>query len=148
MIFLRTYFFYFFSLFCCWTIESYALIDAISVSGNPPTLLVNTATAGSQPNLATDTSTTCTIETVIGTRRITGSINSNMPKNVVLQVSIQAPSGATSLGLVSLSTTATNLLLGITALLPVAVTLTYRLTVNVSVAPTSASRTVTFTITA
>lgn len=89
-------------------------INEISVSGNPGTLTVSVATAGSQPNDATDNSTTYNITTNGTNKKLTGSINTAMPANTDLKVNLTAPTGATSAGTVTLSTVAQNLVTGVT----------------------------------
>ena len=45
--------------------------------------------------------------------KITGEINTAMPANTALRVMLAAPTGATSVGMVTLSATAQNLVTGI-----------------------------------
>ena len=59
-------------------------INEISVSGDPNNLVVNTATAGSQPTADTDATTTWAITTNESTKKMTGSINTDMPANTTL----------------------------------------------------------------
>ncbi len=73
-------------------------INEISVSGNPAALIVSAATAGSQPTAATDTTTSYAITTNQSNRKITGAINTAMPANTTLSITLAAPTGATSAG--------------------------------------------------
>lgn len=121
-------------------------INQIAFSGNP-SLVINSATAGSAPASAT-AGATWAVTTNQSNAKITASINAAMPANVTLTVSLAAPSGATSAGAQSLGTIATDLVTGITQVAQGALTVTYTL----SATPTagvvaSTTRTVTYTIT-
>jgi len=123
-------------------------INEISVSGSPAALTVNTATAGSAPTDATDASTTWAVTTNQNGAKITAAIDTAMPTDTTLKVNLAAPTGATSLGAVTLGTTAVDAVTGISQLNESSKTVTYTL----SALPTagviaSASKTVTFTIT-
>lgn len=87
--------------------------DSLSLSGNPSALTISTATAGQQPNSVSNSSTSYGVITTNTVRRITGSLSSNMPSGVTLQVQLAASSGATSAGSVTMTTTATNLVTSI-----------------------------------
>lgn len=122
-------------------------IDEISVSGNPGPLVVSTATAGSQPDQVTDTSTTYSITTNGTNKKITGAIDTAVPAGVTLQVNLAAPTGATSLNDVTLSITAADLVTGISQVAESALTVTYKLSATVTAGViVSTSKTVTFTI--
>ena len=73
-------------------------IDEMSVSGNPAALIVSTATAGSEPDAVTNNSTTYALTTNGTNKKITGALNSDMPANTILAVSLTAPSGGASAG--------------------------------------------------
>jgi hypothetical protein len=112
----------------------------ISISGNPSTLTINSATAGSQPNNATNSSTTYSITTVASGTTITGKLNANMPAGLTLKVQLQAPTGATSVGAVAMTTTAANLITGIGIIaLQTGLTITYTLSATVAAAPVASS---------
>ncbi|MBI5099039.1 MAG: hypothetical protein HZB30_07335 [Nitrospirae bacterium] len=122
-------------------------INEISVSGNPAALTVSTATAGSAPNSVSDATTTYAITTNETGKKITGAINSNMPAGVTLTVSLAAPTGGTSAGATSLSTSASNLVTGITTLNESGKTITYSLSATSAAGVvSSASKTVTLTV--
>ena len=124
-------------------------INEISVSGNPGNLVVNSATAGSEPNEDTDNTTTWAITTNQTSRKMTGSINSNMPANVTLEINLIAPTGGVSEGDVSLSSTDADLVTSIETVAESGLTITYTLsaTVAAGVVP-QAHKTVTITLTA
>jgi len=122
--------------------------DTLSVSGSPSAMTVSTATAGQQPNNATNATTTYNITTLNFVRSITGNINTAMPSGVTLQVQLAAPSGATSAGSVAMTTTATNLVNSIPKFSNVSnLTITYTLSATVAAALVSnATKTLTLTI--
>lgn len=121
--------------------------DTFTVSGNPAALTINSATAGSQPNSVQNATTSYSLSTT-GTRTITGKINSAMATGLTLNVSLAAPTGATSTGLQSMTTTAKNMVTGIPVLsLTSGLTITYQLSATVSAAPaTGQTRTLTLTL--
>lgn len=122
-------------------------ISAISVSGNPGALVVNSAVAGSQPTSATDSTTTYSVTTNGTSQKITGSIDTTMPSGSSLSINLTAPSGATSSGSVALTTTAQNLVTGISNVAQANMPITYTLNADVSAAAASGqTRTVTLTI--
>jgi hypothetical protein len=124
-----------------------AAVDQISVSGSP-SLVVNSATAGSALNSATAGGTYAV--TTNGTnRKITASIDTNMPTGVTLTVSLGAPTGASSAGTVTLSTTAQDVVTGITTVNESGLSIGYGLSAAISAGVVAAgNRTVTYTITA
>lgn len=121
-------------------------INQISVSGNPSTLSVNTATAGSAPTSASNNSTTWAITTNELSKKVTAAINSNMPTGVTLSVNLAAPTGASS-STVSLSTVAGDAVTGISQLNQGSLIITYTLAATTTAGTVaSTSRTVTFTV--
>ncbi|MEN3370007.1 MAG: hypothetical protein V7609_2150 [Verrucomicrobiota bacterium] len=124
-------------------------INELAVSEATASLTVNAAIAGSAPTSANDSTTSYAITTNEAGRKITGSINTAMPSGVALSVNLAAPSGATSAGPVALSTTAQDLVTGISTLNESGKSISYSLsaTAAAGVVP-SASKTVTLTITA
>lgn len=123
-------------------------INELSVSGNPGALVVSTATAGQAPDIVSDASTTYAITTNESDRKITGAINTAMPSGVTLRVALQAPAGSgTSQGPTALTTTAQDLVTGISTLNEASRAITYSLQASsaAGVVP-SASKTVTLTI--
>ena len=124
-------------------------INELSVSSPTVSLTVNAASAGSAPTAATNSATSYAITTNEAGRKITGSINSDMPTGVTLAVALAAPSTGFSLGSQSLSTTAVDLVNSIEAVNGSALGISYSLSATsaAGVVP-SASKTVTLTITA
>lgn len=124
-----------------------AQTSAISVSGNPPSLVIASAIAGGGPIPVSNASTTYSIQSGTSGQRILAVLDSPLPAGVTLEVQLAAPAGAQSAGRVSLSIVAQvavqNIPLGEFA----GLSITYYLS-----APTSAGvvplegRTVTFTI--
>lgn len=122
-------------------------INELSVSGNPGALTITTATAGAAPSVATDATSSYAITTNETSRRITGSIETNMPDGVTLSITLAAPTGAASMGKRQLSTTATELVSGISTLNESGKTITYELSATSAAGViSSATRTVTLTI--
>jgi hypothetical protein len=107
-------------------------INEISVSDDPGNLVVNNATAGSEPDEDIDNSTSWAITTNQTARKITGSINPVMPTNVTLEINLTAPTGGVSAGDVSLSATAANLVTSIETVAESGLTITYTLSATVA----------------
>lgn len=108
---------------------------------------INTAVAGSQPTSVTNAVTTYNVRVnKTSNKKITAGLNTNMPANVTLTVTLSAPPGATSLGAITLTTTAQDAVVNITNV-NVTQSITYQLsaTVAAGVIPSS-TRTVTFTL--
>lgn len=123
-------------------------INEIAVSGNPAALVISTAIAGSEPADSVDTSTTYSITTNEASKKVTGVLSVNMPAGVTLKVQLTSPAGASSAGEVALSTTAADLVTGITKKAEGSKAITYRLQTTVASGVVSSStRTVTFTLT-
>jgi hypothetical protein len=124
-------------------------INEISVSGDPGNLVVNSATAGSEPDEDTDNTTTWAITTNQTARKMTGAIDSNMPANVTLEINLTAPTGGSSAGDVSLSTSDADLVTSIETVAESGLTITYTLSATVAAGVvTQAQKTVTLTLTA
>lgn len=121
-------------------------INQIAFSGSP-SLVINTATAGNDPTAATANATWAVTTNQTGAK-ITASIGSNMPSGLTLAVNLTAPAGGTSAGSQSLSTTAVDVVTGITQLAQSAIALQYSLSATPAAGVVSStSRTVTYTIT-
>ena len=122
-------------------------INQIAFSGSP-SLVINTATAGSNPTATNNSTATWAVTTNQTGAKITASIGSNMPAGLTLTVDLAAPAGATSAGAQSLSTTAVDLVTTITRLAQSSLGVTYTLTATAAAGVVSStSRTVTYTIT-
>lgn len=123
-------------------------VNVISVSGNPGALVVNSATAGSEPDDATDASTSWAVTTNLSSQKLTASVGTTMPSGVTLSLNATAPSGGTSSGDVALSTSDQDIVTSISTLNESGLDLGYTL----SAAPSAGvvaeeSKTVTLTIT-
>jgi hypothetical protein len=121
-------------------------ISEISVSGNPGALVVNAATAGQNPDEATDSATAYAVTTNQSNKKITGAIDSDMPADTTLKINLVAPTGGTSQGDVALSTAAANLVTGISLLAESDKMITYRFSALPSAGVITGSRTVTLTL--
>ena len=123
-------------------------IDEIAVSGTP-SLTVNAATAGSQPDPVTS-DVSYAITTNGTNKKVTAAIDTAMPSDVVLSVTVAAPSASgTSAGKTSLSATAADVVTGITEVAESGLSIQYELDAEVTAGVVSSdTRTVTFTITA
>lgn len=123
-------------------------IDEISVSGNPGALIVSSATAGSQPTAATDATTSYNITTNGTNKRVTGSIGVAMPANTTLAVTLTAPTGGSGAGQVTLTTTAADLVTGISTLAESGMTISYNFSATAAAGVVASdTRTVTLTLT-
>src|SRR5512140_2788837 len=125
-------------------------VDAINLIGvtGAPSLVINTATAGSAPTSATSSGNTWAVTTNQSGAKITASIASNMPAGLTLSASMAAPAGATSAGLQALTTVAVDMVTAITKLAASSLSLSYQLDATAAAGVvTSSTRVVTFTIT-
>lgn len=121
-------------------------INQIAFSGSP-SLVVNSATAGSNPTASTSAASWAVTTNQTGAK-ITGSIGSNMPAGLTLSVNLAAPAGGSSAGSQSLSTVAVDLVTTITMLAQGALGVTYTLDATPAAGVVaSTTRTVTYTIT-
>lgn len=122
-------------------------INEIEVTGTP-NLTISSAIAGEQPQEATDSSSTYGITTNGTNKKITASIDTAMPAHVTLKVNVAAPSGSgTSLGDMTLTTSASNVVTSISQVAESSLTITYKLSATVQAGVLSNNtRTVTFTI--
>jgi hypothetical protein len=121
-------------------------VNQIAFTGSP-SLVINTATAGSNPTAATANATWAVTTNQTGAK-ITASIGSNMPSGLTLSVNLTAPAGGSSAGAQSLSTTDVDVVTGITQLAQSAIALQYSLNATAAAGVVSStSRTVTYTIT-
>ena len=124
-----------------------AAIDAISTSGDPAPLVINSAVAGSDLTAVTNSSTTYSITTNGTCRKITGVLSDNMPPSTSLMVNLAAPDGASSAGNVALSKNLKELVTGISKIAATNKTITYTFAASVAAGVIDAtSRKVTLTI--
>ncbi|MBL7050513.1 MAG: hypothetical protein ISR96_13445, partial [Nitrospira sp.] len=108
-------------------------INEMAVSGNPAAMIINSATAGSAPTAVTDSTTTYDITTNETAKKITGQITTggNMPSGVTLETNLTAPTGGSSAGYTSLSTTAADLVTSIDTLAESSKVISYRLSATI-----------------
>jgi hypothetical protein len=127
---------------------SVAAINELSVSGNPGALLVDSATAGGAPVSDTDASTSYAITTNEVDRKITGSINAEMPNGVTLSVAL-ASAGGESLNSKALGMNPVDLANDISTLNESGNVITYELeATSAAGVVVPSTKTVTFTVTA
>lgn len=126
-----------------------ARAQTLNVSGNPGLLRISTAIAGSEPIAVSNSATTYTVSTGNPNRvhKITARLSAPMPVGVTLAATFAAPPGATSLGPVALDGTDRDVVIDIPRRTTASQSITYTLsaTVAAGVIPTS-SRTVTLTL--
>ncbi|MEX2178914.1 MAG: hypothetical protein WD801_09405 [Gemmatimonadaceae bacterium] len=121
-------------------------INQIAFTGSP-SLVINSATAGSAPASAT-ASGSWAITTNQSNAKITASINSAMPSGVTLTANLAAPAGASSAGATTLGTTAVDVVTSLTQVAEGSLNVTYGLSATAAAGVVaSQSRTVTYTIT-
>lgn len=121
-------------------------INEFSSTGSP-SLVVNSATAGSAPDAATDATSTYSITTNETNRKITAALGTAFTSGVTLSLNMAAPTGATSAGTKVLGTTAIDMVTGITEVNESGLTMTYTLDADVTDGVVaSATKEVTFTI--
>lgn len=122
-------------------------INVISVSGNPGTLVISSATAGSQPDDASDNSTSYAITSNETSKKIVGSLDVAYASGISLKVTLASASGS-SAGEVTLSTSDQDLVTSLSNVAESGQQISYVASATVSAAPATAeSHTVTFTIT-
>jgi len=126
-----------------------ANIQAFSVSGNPGDLVVDTATAGSEPDDDTDSSTTFNISSNVSNSKITGQITTggDMPSYVTLKCLLQTALSGTPTEQSLVSSTAKDLMTGIGKGKATGKTITYTLSATLDAEPASGQKTVTLTLT-
>jgi len=120
-------------------------INQIAFAGSP-SLVINTATAGSNPTPANAVASWAVTTNQLN-QKVTASIGSAMPAGLTLNVMLAAPAGSTSFG-GNLSTTAVDLVTGIAQLAQGGLAVSYQLTATPAAGVVaSTTRTVTYTIT-
>ena len=121
-------------------------INQIGVSGSPAPLAITTANAGSSLTSVTSGGSSLAVTTNESNKKITAAIDQPLPDGVTLEVTLAAPSGASSSNFVALSTSGSDLVTGISATNAVSLPLTYRLSATPRAAVGMQTRTVTYTI--
>ncbi|MEX2178910.1 MAG: hypothetical protein WD801_09385 [Gemmatimonadaceae bacterium] len=121
-------------------------INQIAFAGSP-SISITTAVAGSAPT-AEQASGTWAVTTNGTSMKITAQINSAMPAGLTLTANLAAPTGGSSAGATTLSTTAADVVTAISGKAESGLNVTYELTAALSSGVVSSqSRTVTYTIT-
>lgn len=122
-------------------------IDTMTVSGNPAPMIINTASAGSLPTSCSDCTTTFAVTTNGCSRSISGQLAYEMPTGMTLYVALTAPTGATSLGNVAMTTAPQNLVTSIANLAQGSLGIMYTLMADARAAPVvNAPNTLTLTV--
>jgi hypothetical protein len=127
---------------------SIANISEIEVATGPIELSIVAPTSGAAPSAATANSTyDITTNASTGGKKITAAISEDMPANVTLSVNVSAPTASgTSQGVRTLSSTATDVVLGLQGAAQTGVQIGYSLSATVSAPAQTGSRVVTYTI--
>lgn len=120
-------------------------INEVVVSGGNVTLTINTATAGSEPDAQTDTSTSLAWTSNSTGKKITAETDVAAPA-FTLTVEATAVSGGTSAGPITLSTTAQSFVTGV-ATTTGGATLSYGASATASDGTGTEAHTVVYTIT-
>ena len=133
-----------------WTMpDEVQAVANITVSGNPGALIVNFAIAGFEPSSELDATSTYDVSNDAGTMKIVGSLDSAMPSATLLLANLTAPTGASSAGWQTLSTSPIDLVTSIGILDESALSISYRFHAPVAAGIiASAQKTVTLTISA
>lgn len=128
------------------TLAAGAEAQSLSVSGDPSTLIVQSAAAGSQPDPDLDSSTTYDV-TVLATSKIVGRVDAALPSGVDVKIELEAPAGAVSHGKVTLTTSDQDLVTDIASGSYSGLAITYELTATVDAGVVALDdRTVTLTV--
>jgi len=120
-------------------------IAIIAVQGSV-SMTINQATAGQAPDAAT-ASATYAVTTNGTQKKITAELDSDMPTGLTLNATMAAPSGASSAGKTTLSSSAVDLVTNVTKVRGNGLSLAYEAIATVDADPENVSRTVTYTIT-
>ena len=123
-------------------------INEVFITGGP-SLTVDTAVAGQEPTDDINSTSSYAITTNGTSKRLTASIDVAMPTDITLQISLAAPTASgTSAGYITLTTTAADVVTGITKVAESGVVITYKLSATASAGVmASDTRIVTLTMT-
>ena len=121
-------------------------VNQIGVSGSPAPLAITTATAGSSLTSVTSGGSSLAVTTNETNKKITAALDQPLPSGVTLEVTLAAPSGASSHNFVALSTSGADLVTGISATNAASLPLTYRLSATPQASIGVQTRTITYTI--
>lgn len=126
-------------------------INEITVSAATLTITINSATAGSAPDDATDLTTTYNITSNGANKKITGQLDVDYAAGISLAIELTEPAGATSAGEVTLTSgSASDLVTGITRVTGMALQIKYTAAATAAAVPNEPAgetHTVTLTIT-
>lgn len=124
-------------------------LSRVTVSADLSPMVISDAVAGAAPASVTTSGGSYAITTTERRQKITAALDASLPGGVTLELSMAAPPGASSSGLVALNTEASDVVTGIDAIAATALPMTYRLSATEPVfMPTAQTRLVTFTIVA
>ena len=91
-----------------------AQFTILTVSGSPPTFVVSTAIAGSQPtSISSSLTYFVKAKHPAGSQKITAQLDSPMPLGTTLSLSMVTPPSAVSMGTVSLDATPRDILISV-----------------------------------
>lgn len=122
--------------------------DAIQVSSSLPHLNMQTVVAGREPVAVADSASTYSVSSSTILQKITARLDAALPAGMALAVRLDAPAGATSLGMVTLTTTAQDVVTNLPVGSSSGHRITYRFTSTLGAGVKAASSTsITFTIT-
>ena len=122
-------------------------INQIAFTGTP-TLTITTAVAGSAPTSVTDATASWAVTCNQTGAKISASLAANMAAGLTLSSSLTAPTGGASAGFLSLSTTAVDLVTGVTKIAQGALGVSYKLDATAAAGVVvGGSKVVTYTIT-
>ncbi|MGB2983334.1 MAG: hypothetical protein WBC63_05665 [Candidatus Bipolaricaulia bacterium] len=126
-------------------------INELAISVAAVTLTIDSATAGSEPDDVTDNSTATyalTTNAATDAKKITAAIDTDMPSNVSLYLTLGAPTGGTSPGELLISATPADVVTAIETVAESTLSMTFRLSATVAAGVVaSASKTLTLTLT-
>ncbi len=125
-------------------------INELAASGDPGAMNVSAATAGSEPDAVTNTTTSYAITTNCATdgKKITAVLDTVMPTGTTLKIELAAPSGGTSSGEITLTASAQDVVTAIDGVASSGHQISYELDATVAAGVvSSANKTVTLTIT-
>lgn len=123
-------------------------INELAIDQASVDLVVNAATAGSEPDADTDSTITYDITTNGSSKKITAAIDTAMPSNVSLKLDVTAPTGGTGAGQLTLSGTAQDAVTGVATVAEADISMSFELSATVAAGVVaSANKTCTMTLT-
>ena len=127
---------------------SITAINEIEISAGPVVLAITTATAGSDPDDATDATETYAITTNCAAdgKMITAILDSAMPLGVTLKLTMTAPTGADAGTQVTLTDSAVNAITNIDAVSEANLGTSFVMSATAEAGIVSGTRTVTLTV--